>query len=89
MTKGYLRLPQAFPKEKAAEWTKDVWVRLGMDPDDRTTWTREWTNMPRMSFLLSTREGFKVVCVGRSQDGRCGEFCSEGLGCYLRIGGES
>ncbi|ORY28602.1 hypothetical protein BCR39DRAFT_559418 [Naematelia encephala] len=46
MNDGYLRLEGAFSREKADEWTKDVWVRLGMDPNDQTTWMREWTNMP-------------------------------------------
>lgn len=25
---------------------KDVWTRLGMDPTDKSTWSRERTNMP-------------------------------------------
>lgn len=40
------RIPGAFTKEQAAEVTKDVWTRLGMDPNDKTTWHRQWTNMP-------------------------------------------
>lgn len=40
------RIPGAFTKEQAAEITKDVWTRLGMDPNDKTTWHRVWTNMP-------------------------------------------
>jgi hypothetical protein len=46
MRDGYLRIEVAFSREKAAEWTQDVWTRLGMDPDDPSTWTEEWTNMP-------------------------------------------
>jgi hypothetical protein len=46
MRDGYLRIEGAFSREKAAEWTQDVWTRLGMDPDDPSTWTEEWTNMP-------------------------------------------
>ena len=43
---GYCRLEACFTPEKALEWTGDVWTRLGFDPDDKTTWTRERTNMP-------------------------------------------
>jgi len=46
MEKGYVRIPQAFSKEMADEWTKTLWVRLGYDPNDKTTWTREKIHMP-------------------------------------------
>lgn len=32
MRDGYLKLVAAFSREKAQEWTKDVWTRLGMEP---------------------------------------------------------
>ncbi|KIP09704.1 hypothetical protein PHLGIDRAFT_116178 [Phlebiopsis gigantea 11061_1 CR5-6] len=43
---GYVVIKQAFSKEKAAEWTKNIWVRLGFDPNDKSTWTRERIHMP-------------------------------------------
>ncbi|GJE88533.1 hypothetical protein PsYK624_046160 [Phanerochaete sordida] len=43
---GYVVIKQGFSKEKAAEWTKNIWVRLGMDPNDKTTWTKERIHMP-------------------------------------------
>ncbi|CAN8097441.1 unnamed protein product [Discula destructiva] len=43
---GWLKIPQAFTKEQASEVTKNVWVRLGMDPNDKATWTALRTNMP-------------------------------------------
>ncbi|ETI26175.1 hypothetical protein G647_02952 [Cladophialophora carrionii CBS 160.54] len=46
MQHGYVVIEQCFSKEASDEWTKDVWTRLGMDPADKTTWTRERTNMP-------------------------------------------
>jgi hypothetical protein len=46
LTTACPRIPGAFTKEQAAEVTKDVWTRLGMDPNDKTTWHRVWTNMP-------------------------------------------
>ncbi|KFY32256.1 hypothetical protein V493_00371 [Pseudogymnoascus sp. VKM F-4281 (FW-2241)] len=46
MKYGFLRLENCFPAEKAQDWTKNVWQRLGMDPNDKSTWTSERTNMP-------------------------------------------
>lgn len=40
------RIPQAFSKEQAAEVTQNVWTRLGMDPEDKSTWHALRTNMP-------------------------------------------
>lgn len=47
------RIPGAFTKEQAADVTKDVWTRLGMDPNDKTTWHRVWTNMPHRQYNSS------------------------------------
>ncbi|KAL3443296.1 hypothetical protein BJX65DRAFT_285540 [Aspergillus insuetus] len=44
---GYVRIPSCFTREKADEWTRDVWVRLGYSPTDKSTWTKERINMPR------------------------------------------
>ncbi|KAG8833362.1 hypothetical protein FRC18_003721 [Serendipita sp. 400] len=43
---GYVVIPSAFTREQAAEATKDVWTRLGYDPNDKTTWVSERVNMP-------------------------------------------
>ncbi|KFA68303.1 hypothetical protein S40285_07209 [Stachybotrys chlorohalonatus IBT 40285] len=43
---GWIKIESAFAREKAAAMTADVWTRLGMDPNDRSTWKRGWTNMP-------------------------------------------
>jgi hypothetical protein len=43
---GFVVVKAAFSKEKAAEWTKTMWVRMGLDPDDKTTWDRERIHMP-------------------------------------------
>jgi len=47
MQDGYIVVKNAFTAEKAAEWTKDLWIRLGMDKDDKSTWTKERLNMPK------------------------------------------
>ncbi|PIL22977.1 hypothetical protein GSI_15674 [Ganoderma sinense ZZ0214-1] len=38
MEHGYLVVKQAFSREQAAEFTKDMWTRLGLDPHDQSTW---------------------------------------------------
>ncbi|EXJ67929.1 uncharacterized protein A1O5_09276 [Cladophialophora psammophila CBS 110553] len=47
MTHGFLRLPSAIPKETCESYTKHVCTHLGMDPSDKTTWTKERVNMPK------------------------------------------
>ncbi|KAJ5689929.1 hypothetical protein N7462_004321 [Penicillium macrosclerotiorum] len=46
MRYGYVCLTNCFSREKAAEWTADVWTRLGYSPTDKSTWAAERTNMP-------------------------------------------
>ncbi|KAF2220406.1 hypothetical protein BDZ85DRAFT_266551 [Elsinoe ampelina] len=43
---GFVRIPACFTKEAAADFTRDVWTRLGVDPNDVSTWNREKVNMP-------------------------------------------
>lgn len=38
---GWLKVSKAVPPENIRRFTEDVWVRLGYDPDDQTTWTQE------------------------------------------------
>lgn len=46
LEKGFIVIKGAFTKEKSEEWTKDVWVRLGLDPNNKSTWTKERIHMP-------------------------------------------
>ncbi|GJC86453.1 hypothetical protein ColLi_09291 [Colletotrichum liriopes] len=51
---GWLKLSNCFTKEQADWVTKDVWTRLGMDPNDKSTW-KPRTNMPiTVSLTLPT-----------------------------------
>ncbi|EJU05744.1 hypothetical protein DACRYDRAFT_75103 [Dacryopinax primogenitus] len=45
MDNGYLIIPQALLPEYADEFTKDVWTRLGYNPDDKTTWAKDRIHM--------------------------------------------
>jgi len=45
--KGYVRLEQCFTKEHADWMLKDMWVRLGIDKKDESTWgKRDKMNLP-------------------------------------------
>lgn len=46
MRYGYVRIPECFSRESAAQWTSDVWTRLGFSAADKSTWTTECTHMP-------------------------------------------
>lgn len=43
---GYVVIKQAFTKEVAAEFSRNLWVRLALDPQDKSTWDRERIHMP-------------------------------------------
>ena len=43
--KGYVKLEQAFPRETADEWAANCWRRLGIDPNDSSTWNEARTHM--------------------------------------------
>ncbi|KAF2026818.1 hypothetical protein EK21DRAFT_73289 [Setomelanomma holmii] len=51
---GWIKLSNCFSKEQAASLQKTLWTRLGMDPEDISTWHTERTNMPFFNeFLVS------------------------------------
>lgn len=52
--RGFVHLKNCFSKEQAAEITKDVWARLGMDPSDKSTWTKLRTNMPNHNGYMAS-----------------------------------
>ncbi|KAI0056276.1 hypothetical protein BV25DRAFT_1864976, partial [Artomyces pyxidatus] len=48
MKNGYLVIKGAFSKEKSDEWTEHLWTRLGMDPNDQSTWgEKDRIHMPQ------------------------------------------
>ncbi len=47
--KGCVALRGAMPRKTALDYAKDVWVRLGYDPDDKSTWEKSRIHMPYLS----------------------------------------
>lgn len=39
-------IKQAFTRQKADEFMQNMWIRLGLDPNDKSTWTQERIHMP-------------------------------------------
>ncbi|KDQ06571.1 hypothetical protein BOTBODRAFT_121296 [Botryobasidium botryosum FD-172 SS1] len=44
---GWVRIPNAIPKEHVELFSSNVWIRLGYDPEDKSTWKQEKVHMPR------------------------------------------
>lgn len=55
MTYGWVSIPEAFTRQQAEIWTKDLWVRLGYDKEDPSTWVLEKINMPTIN-VVDVRE---------------------------------
>ena len=51
MTYGWVSIPGFFSKRQAEHWTTDMWIRLGYDENDPTTWVLEKINMPMLSCI--------------------------------------
>src|SRR5215217_5847396 len=45
---GYLRIPECFTRADAQPWLDEVWVRLGYDRDDPSTWAEQRVHMPSL-----------------------------------------
>ena len=55
---GWIKIPKAVREEHLKAFTDNVWVRLGYDPEDKTTWTKEKVrhrciSMSQLMILLS------------------------------------
>jgi hypothetical protein len=44
---GWLKIPGGITPERVKLWTDNAFVRLGWDPEDKSTWTDEASHMPR------------------------------------------
>ncbi|HEX6471805.1 MAG TPA: phytanoyl-CoA dioxygenase family protein [Streptosporangiaceae bacterium] len=46
LDRGYVVIRDCFSREAAEEYTKTIWIRLGYDPDDPSTWAEPAVHMP-------------------------------------------
>ena len=85
MKHGFLRIPGAIPQENCDAWSKDVWHRLGMDPNDKSSWTAERTNMAKLN-VAPARElapnawaAICELCGGEDRVAKGGEMWTDGF----------
>ena len=85
MKHGFLRLPGAIPLEQCDRWTRDVWHRLGMRADDKSTWTTERNHMAKLG-VAPARElaprAWAAICEllgGEDRIARGGEMWTDGF----------
>lgn len=45
MEHGFIKVQNCFSRQQATDFTSGLWTRLGMDPNDKSTWHAERTNM--------------------------------------------
>jgi hypothetical protein len=85
MTHGFLRLPGAIPLDNCDRWTKDLWLRLGMDPDDKSTWTTEWNTMSKLNVAPAAElapaawAAICEICGGEDRIAKGGEMWTDGF----------
>ena len=41
LEKGWVKINNAVPMENIKKFSDDIWVRLGYDPKDKSTWVKE------------------------------------------------
>ncbi|KAI0930658.1 hypothetical protein AcW1_003624 [Taiwanofungus camphoratus] len=47
LEQGWVKIQKAVLEEIIARLTDNVWMRLGYDPEDKSTWKKEKIHMPR------------------------------------------
>lgn len=85
MKYGFLRLPGAIPLENCDRWSEHVWQRLGMDPNDKSTWTSERSHMAKLN-MIPAREIAPIawaaiceLCGGEDRISKGGDKWTDGF----------
>jgi hypothetical protein len=85
MKHGFLRLPGAIPLENCDRFTQHVWQRLGMDPNDKSTWTKEWYPMAKLNVVPAKEiapaawAAICELCGGEERIAKGGEMWTDGF----------
>ncbi|KAH8115114.1 hypothetical protein DFH11DRAFT_146876 [Phellopilus nigrolimitatus] len=90
LEKGWVRIETAVPAENIKRFSDDVWVRLGYDPNDKSTWEKEKIHMPRHREIVTrdfAPKGWTAICeiLGGEEriDRTLFESCGDSLICNL------
>ncbi|OJT02500.1 hypothetical protein TRAPUB_6972 [Trametes pubescens] len=76
---GWVKIPKAVKEEHLRAFTENVWVRLGYDPEDKSSWTKEKVAL-FTHFLDSGEQGLTVIVLFNDIVPRAG-------GTYIAPGG--
>ncbi|KAG8921415.1 hypothetical protein FRC02_000249 [Tulasnella sp. 418] len=66
MNHGYVVIKNAFQPEKAVPYIKDLWIRIGYDPEDKSTWKAERLHLPQLRYEVA--KGFSPKAWGAMCD---------------------
>lgn len=65
MANGYVKIPHCFSQADADQLMGNLWKRLRVSPDDKSTWKRERIDLPgSKSFSMKSfaPKGWKAIC---------------------------
>ncbi|KAJ1323416.1 phytanoyl-CoA hydroxylase [Microdochium nivale] len=66
MKHGFVRIPDAIPLDKVEWWTRDVWTRLGIDPNDKSTWgDQDRVHMAKHAYIATSEiapKAWEAMC---------------------------
>ncbi|CAE6403139.1 unnamed protein product [Rhizoctonia solani] len=80
MTHGYVVIKKALKEEWIARATQDIWIRLGFDPNDRSTWTTERIHQPWHRKVLAkdvAPNAWGAICELVGGEEKVADYCKE------------
>lgn len=84
---GWLRIPGGIPPENVQVYLSNIWIRLGYDPNDKSTWVEEKVHTPRhrqMPIKEFAPKAWEAICeyvfaiARRTGSGADGDFYDKG-----------
>ncbi|CAE6489140.1 unnamed protein product [Rhizoctonia solani] len=80
MTHGYVVIKKALKEEWITRATQDIWIRLGFDPIDKSTWTQERIHQPWHRRVLAkdvAPSAWGAICELVGGEERISDRCKE------------
>lgn len=68
---GWVRIPQGMPLETVDYFTKNLWVRLNMDPNDKSTWVHDRPDMDDVIHMPKHRLRDPKECAPKAFQAMC------------------
>ncbi|QRV84378.1 phytanoyl-CoA dioxygenase [Ceratobasidium sp. AG-Ba] len=80
MNHGYVVIKKALKEEWIERATHDVWIRLGVDPNDKSTWKSERVNQPWHRRVMAkdvAPAAWGAICEIVGGEERIADYCKE------------